>query len=149
MSFSDYHFITHWRIQGSKEIIYQILKDGAGYERWWKPAYVTSTEVGKNKIRSLVRAKLPYTLTFTTEAVREIPYEEFEIRSSGELAGTGLWKFRQVNEWTEIDFYWDVRAEKPLVRWLSLFLKPIFRWNHDWVMKTGETCLQEEVRRRT
>jgi hypothetical protein len=105
-------------------------------------------EVGLRKVRSLVRAKLPYTLNFTTELVRERPPHELEIKASGELVGTGLWKLNEKDGWTEIEFHWDVRAEKPLVRWLSFLLKPLFRWNHDWVMRVGERGLQGEINRR-
>ncbi|MBI3541040.1 MAG: polyketide cyclase, partial [Deltaproteobacteria bacterium] len=89
--------------------------------------------------------KLPYTLTFTTELVREVPPREIEIKASGELAGRGLWRLEQKGEMAHITFLWDVRTERPLMRLLSPLLKPLFSWNHDWVMKTGEKALQEEV----
>jgi hypothetical protein len=145
MAFYDYHFVTHWKIRGPIRKIYDVLKEGARYSEWWRPAYLKTEEVGPRKVRSLVRAKLPYTLDFTTELVRERPPTELEIKASGELAGTGLWKLNEKDGWTRIEFYWDVRAEKPLVRWLSFLLKPLFRWNHDWVMKVGERGLQEEI----
>lgn len=142
MAFSDYSFVTHWRIKGPIRTVFAILKDGKNYAKWWRPAYVSSEEVSPNRVLSLVRARLPYTLTFVTEPVREIPPHEFEILAAGELAGTGLWRLEESGDWVDIDFLWNVRAEKPLVRWLSLFLKPLFKWNHDWVMRAGERGLQ-------
>lgn len=149
MAFYDYSFVTHWKVRGPIRAVYAILKDGKNYSRWWRPAYLKSEEIAPNRVQSLVRAKLPYTLIFTTEPVRENPPHEFEIRASGELAGTGLWKLRQEGEWTYAEFHWNVRAEKPLVRWLSFLLKPIFKWNHDWVMKTGEACLSQLIKTET
>lgn len=148
MSFADYHFITHWRVRGPIQLVYDILKDGEAYSQWWRPAYVSTRAVGPKAIRALVRAKLPYTLDFTTEAVRENPPTELEIRASGELSGRGLWRLRQEGDWTAIEFYWDVRAEKFLVKLLSPLLKPLFRWNHDWVMRVGEEGLQREIEHR-
>ena len=145
MSFHDYHFITHWRVRGPIEKIYQVLKDGGGYSRWWRPPYRRSEEIGPNKFRSVVRARLPYTLTFTTELERENPPHEIAIRASGDLVGTGLWRLRQDGEETEITFLWDVRAEKKMIRRLSPVLRPLFRWNHDWVMRAGERGIQEAV----
>jgi len=145
MAFYDYHFVTHWKVKGPIQVVYNILKNGPGYAQWWKPAYVRSDESGPQKVTSLVRAKLPYTLTFTTELIRENFPHDFEIKATGELVGTGLWKFRQEDAETLVDFYWDVQVAKPLVRWLSLFLKPLFKWNHDWVMTMGEKGLQEEI----
>ena len=105
--------------------------------------------VGRKKVRSLVRAKLPYTLDFTTELIREKAPSEIEIRASGELAGRGLWKLKQKGKFVFVTFYWDVRAEKFLVKILSPILKPLFRWNHDWVMKVGEKGLAKEIEHRT
>ncbi len=148
MTHSNYHFITHWQIKGRIQTVYDVLTDGANYARWWKPAYVSSEEIKPNVIRSKVRAKLPYTLTFVTEPVRENAPYEIEIKSSGDLVGTGLWTLKREGEFVLLEFTWGVRAEKPWVRYLSSFLKPLFRWNHDWVMSTGGKALQAEVRRR-
>ncbi len=149
---SDYHFVTHWKVEGPIATVFEILKDGESYSQWWQPAYVSTRAVGTKKVRALVRAKLPYTLDFTTELVREDkPHPkgplrgEIEIRSTGELAGQGLWKLRQVDGMTEVTFFWDVRAEKFWVKVLSPLFKKVFRWNHDWVMALGEKGLRNEV----
>jgi len=148
MPSSDYHFVTHWRVKGPIQTVFEILKDGKNYAHWWKPAYVSSEEVAPQKVESLVRAKLPYTLRFTSQMIQETPPRELKIRATGELEGTGLWKLKQEGESTLVDFFWDVRANKAVVRWLSFLLKPLFSWNHDWVMNTGEKALQSEIERR-
>lgn len=148
--FADYRFVTHGKVEGPIRLVYDILKDGENYSQWW-PAFKSSRVVGlkgSHKIHSLVRARLPYTLSFTTELVRENPPTEIEIRATGELVGSGIWRLRETEEATEIEFEWDVRVEKPLIKWLTPILKPLFRWNHDWVMRVGEVCLQKEVERR-
>lgn len=145
MAFHHYSFVTKWRIQGPIYKVYNILRDGKQYAHWWRPAYLLSEEIGDGCIRVRVRAKLPYTLVFETKPIRENPPYELEIQAFGELSGTGLWKLREEERWTLIEFHWNVRAEKPLVRWLSPFFKPIFKWNHDWVMRTGEACLQTKM----
>ena len=148
MASYDYHFVTHWKIKGSPERIFEILQDGARYSEWWTPAYTRTRRIGDKEVEAVVRARVPYSLTFTTVQVRERLPLELEIRSKGELEGTGLWKLQAAGEFTQVDFYWDVRTNKPWVRRLSFLLKPLFRWNHDWVMKTGEKCLQRELDRR-
>ena len=148
MAFSDYHFTTHWNIQASPDAIYEVLKDGERYQDWWKPAYLRTEKVGEKKVRALVRALLPYTLEFTTELIRDEPPRELELRSTGELEGRGLWVLKPNGGSTDVYFYWDVRTHKPLLRWLSFLLKPLFKKNHDWVMRQGEPLLQEEVKRR-
>jgi hypothetical protein len=148
MAAHDYQFVTHWKVRGPIRLVYDILKDGEHYDRWWKPAYVRTDVVGNRKVRAMVRAKLPYTLDFTTELVREDPPREIEIRASGELSGRGLWKLEENSGDVAVTFYWDVRAEKPWVKFLSPLLRPLFKWNHDWVMRAGEDRLQSEIDRR-
>lgn len=143
---SSYHFVTHWRIRGAIGRVYAVLRDGAGYSTWWRPAYRLTEDVGSRKVRSVVRGWLPYTLDFTTELVREEPPKEMELRATGDLVGRGLWRLRQSGPVTEVDFFWDVQATKPLIRRLSFLLKPLFRWNHDWVMRVGEMGLQSVIR---
>ena len=143
----SYHFITHWKIRGPIGVVYGILKDGPRYADWWRPAYVRSEAAGPNKVRSLVRAKLPYTLEFITEGVKEDPPHSFTLRSTGELAGTGVWSLCQEGTWTSVEFVWDVSTEKKWIRRLTPLLRPFFSWNHNWVMKQGGTRLQEEVNR--
>lgn len=145
MSFFDYRFITHWRIRGPINLVYSLLKEGGNYSKWWGSAYKSSREVGQNAFEVLVRAKLPYTLRFTTELIDENPPYGFTLRATGELEGTGRWELNPQGETTEVIFYWNVRANKRIIRWFSFLLKPFFVWNHHWVMKEGEKGLQKEV----
>lgn len=142
MPFHHYHFVTHWQVRAPIQKVYEILKDGPRYAQWWRPAYVSSEEIAPGKVRAVVHSRLRYTLTFVTEVTREAPPHEIELRSSGDLVGKGLWKLHQNGEWTKIQFSWEVRAEKPLLRWLSPLLRPLFKWNHDGVMSAGERGLQ-------
>lgn len=151
MSFFDYHFITRWQIRGPIEVIYSILKKGERYSEWWS-AYTRTQEIRKNVIEVLVRAKLPYTLKFTSELISETPPggnppHGFILKASGDLVGTGRWELRALGDITEVFFYWDVRVDKKIIRWFSFLLKPLFVWNHNWVMKEGEKGLQKEVER--
>jgi hypothetical protein len=43
---------------------------------------------------------------------------------------------------------WDIRADKPLLRYLSFLFKPIFSANHRWAMARGEESLRLELGRR-
>lgn len=44
--------------------------------------------------------------------------------------------------------HWRVSAAKPLLRYLSFLLKPVFAANHRWAMKKGEESLRIEIARR-
>ncbi len=148
MGAADYHFLSHWMVKAPIALVFEILKDGPGYPRWW-PCYVHAEQVSPSAVRALVRAKLPYTLEFTTELIFENSPTEIAFKSAGELIGTGRWLLKQDGEHTAVRLFWDVRTEKSWMKLLSPLLRPIFQWNHDWVMKTGEAGLKKELERRS
>jgi hypothetical protein len=41
---------------------------------------------------------------------------------------------------------WNPCVEKPLVKFLSPILKPLFYWNHEWTMKRGERQIVEYLK---
>lgn len=47
-----------------------------------------------------------------------------------------------------IVYDWRIRAAKPLLRYLSFLLKPVFSVNHRWAMARGEESLKAELARR-
>ena len=40
-----------------------------------------------------------------------------------------------MQEWVNIIYDWRIRANKPLLRYLSFIMKPIFSANHHWAMR--------------
>ena len=65
----------------------------------------------------------------------------------GDFDGTGRWTFEQDGAFVNITYDWNIRAEKPLLRYLSFLMKPIFAANHRWAMAQGEACLRQELAR--
>ena len=72
----------------------------------------------------------------------------FTIVASGDFDGRGVWTFRQNGRSVDIVYDWRIRAEKPLLKYLSFVLKPIFKANHRWAMAQGEESLKQELARR-
>lgn len=57
--------------------------------------------------------------------------------ASGELAGTGRWRFFCADGATAVIYEWDVATT---ARWMNLLTpvaRPLFAWNHDHVMRGG------------
>ena len=91
------------------------------------------------------RGKLPYTLRWRAR-VTEICYPAgFTIEATGDFLGRGIWTFEQEREEVNVIFDWRLRAEKPLLLYLSFFFKPLFRANHRWAMARGQEGLQKEL----
>lgn len=155
MSTSHYRFITHWRIAGTCEEVYGVIEDVTVFPRWW-PAVWLRVEVlepgdaegiGKT-VRLTSKGWLPYILQWTarTEA-KQFPNWVL-LRASGDFDGEGRWTFRADGPWVDVEYIWTIVARKPLLRYLSFLLRPIFAANHNWAMARGEESLRLELARR-
>lgn len=155
MASNDYVFLTEWRVDAPRDLVYDILSDGGDYPRWWPEVYLAARverpadggDIG-TKVHLHTKGWLPYTLTWTAETVRIDRPAGFEISAVGDFNGKGIWTFTEEGATTHIRFDWILRAEKPLIRAFSFCLKPIFKWNHRWAMERGYERLQKEIARR-
>ena len=155
MSGNEYHFISHWRAEGTCGEVADVLGDPLSFPRWWPSVYLDVEELRPADARGLgrtvrlhTRGWLPYTLLWESEIVEtRYPYG-FTIVATGDFDGRGEWTFEQAGDFVEITYDWRLRAEKPLLRNLSFLLRPIFEANHRWAMAQGEICLKRELARR-
>jgi len=154
MSTNDYHFITRWRVQGTVEEIADILADAPGLARWWPSVYLEVRELAPGDARGLgkqiglyTKGWLPYTLRWQFR-ISEIASNGFTLQAEGDFVGRGIWTFEQEGDWAIITYDWKIQADKPLLRYLSFLMKPIFAANHHWAMAQGERSLKLELARR-
>jgi hypothetical protein len=154
MKSNDYHFITHWRVPGTVAEVAAVLGDGADLARWWPAVYRSVKELepgdarGVGKVIELYsKGWLPLTQhwKFRVTAVRP---DGFSLEAWGDFVGRGSWTLAQAGPEVQIQYDWQVRVEKPLMRDLSFILKPIFSANHHWAMARGEESLKLELARR-
>ena len=80
--------------------------------------------------------------------ISAIHADGFSLVASGDFDGRGIWTFKQDGPWVEITYDWKISAEKPLLRYFSFIMKPIFSANHYWAMAKGEESLKLELARR-
>jgi hypothetical protein len=155
MASNDYHFITHWRLEGTQEEVYRLLANAPDLVRWWPAVYLDVKELkpgdqnGIGKIVSLhTQGWLPYTLRWQY-VVTEVNFPAgFAFEADGDFVGRGIWKFMQDGKVIDLTFDWKIRADKALLRYLSFLFKPIFAANHRWAMAEGEKSLRAELARR-
>ncbi|GEM48461.1 SRPBCC family protein [Deinococcus cellulosilyticus] len=154
-STNSYHFVTHWRVKSTCQEISDILADAESLPRWWPSVYLEvkvlnpGNASGVGRVVDLyTKGWLPYTLrwSFTVTEVRA-PYG-FSLEAKGDFVGRGIWTFRQDGDCVNITYDWSIVAEKPLLKYLSFLMKPIFRWNHEWAMRKGFESLELELQRR-
>ena len=87
--------------------------------------------------RYVWKAKLPYEVEFFVRSTRVERPHVLEGEASGELAGTGSWRFFEQDGITAVVYDWNVRTTK---RWMNLIAplaRPAFAANHDHVMRNG------------
>lgn len=156
MASSEYHFVTHWRVRGSIEEVADILGEPLDLVRWWPSVYLDVKEIkpgDENNIGRVIdlytKGWLPYTLRWHF-TVREVDYpNRIALDAEGDFNGRGVWTLSQDGEYADITYDWRIRADKPLLKYLSPLMKPIFSANHHWAMDKGLESLQIELARRS
>lgn len=156
MASNDYHFVTRWRVEAPIEEVFRIISNATELPRWWPSVYLEVRELApgdKKNVGKVVdlytRGWLPYTLRWQFR-VTEVDFPHgLALEAWGDFVGTGRWSFAQDGRWADIRYDWHIRADKPLLRYLSFVLKPIFSANHRWAMAQGEQSLRAELARRS
>ncbi|HYK17045.1 MAG TPA: SRPBCC family protein [Bryobacteraceae bacterium] len=155
MSANDYHFVTRWRVESTVDEVSEVLGNATDLTRWWPSVYLAVRELepgGANGVGRVVelhtKGWLPYTLHWFFRVIESRAPHGFSLRAWGDFDGAGVWTFTQKGAAVEITYDWRIRAEKPLLRYLSSLLKPIFSANHRWAMARGEESLRAELARR-
>jgi hypothetical protein len=151
----DYSFVTRWRMPASPREVDLVLSDTAQVARWWPELYAKAevlesgdiTGLGK-EVRVETKGFLPYVLKWSYIVTEAKPAEGFSIAATGDIEGDGRWLFEPDGPSTNVIYHWNVRAEKPLLRYFSFLLRPLFAANHNYVMKKGEEGLKKELMRR-
>ncbi len=67
---------------------------------------------------------------------------------AGDLGGVWRATLSPQGKGTRVDIEEKVTVRKPLVRFLSPFLKPLFAWNHYWTTPRGEAGLRSHLAER-
>jgi uncharacterized protein YndB with AHSA1/START domain len=137
----EYVFVDEWDVNASQEVVYDILVDARTYPEWWKPVY-RSVEGDRAQTRHHFKGQLPYTLKMDAKLVDEDRPHRFEVAVGGDLRGRGVWTFTPRNGGTHVRWDWIVFADKPLLRYLTPVLKPLFRWNHNWAVARAREGLE-------
>ena len=146
---AHYSFVTFWRIPAPLEQVWDAIYHAERWPQWWKgveqvlelePA---TGENGVGVLRQFTwKSRLPYRLTFQMRVTRVEPLVLMESSAAGELEGTGRWSFSTDGATTAVRYDWNVRTTKRWMNLLAPLARPLFKWNHDVVMKQGEEGLR-------
>jgi len=150
MASSEYVFIDEWDVEAPIERVFDALADARTYPDWWRPVYIAVEADCEPRVgcvsRQEFKGRLPYHLKTSSQIVRYEPPREFEVDVVGDLAGRGVWTLTPHNGRVHVRFDWRVLADRPLLRYLTPILRPVFRWNHNWSIKRAIDGLGPYVR---
>lgn len=152
-----YHFTTHWQVEATPEEVFQILDDVEELPRWWPAVYLDLRILkpgdpdGKGKeVELYTKGWLPYSLRWKFKRIEKIFPYTLALEAFGDLKGYGVWNIRAIDnsEFCRLTYDWKVLADKPILKYLSFLLKPLFSANHHWAMRKGEESLKLEILRK-
>jgi hypothetical protein len=148
---AEYRFLTTWLLAAERERVWEAIHDQMAWPDWWRGVekVVELEPGGEDKIDSRARMTwrsfLPYDLVFETHTTRVERPHLMEGEVDGELAGTGLWRLYEQDGTTAAVYEWNVHTTRAWMNLLAPVARPIFRWNHDWVMARGGEGIAERL----
>lgn len=146
-----YCFVSRWKFDAPLEVIWVAIYDSERWPEWWpyvKLVYELQKgdECGIGSIREyLFSSPLGYKLRFRLQLEDRKDLQLLKGIVSGDLNGTGCWKFYRNGNYSVAECHWKVCTRLPWMNLFSLVLAPVFRLNHSLVMRAGERALRQRI----
>jgi hypothetical protein len=141
---SEYSFTTHWSFDAPLDAVWEAISQPLRWPEWW-PGVERVVEIeraGRDGLgavhRSTWKSALPYRLTFDSRVMRVEPLRLYEIRATGQLEGRGIGTLSSEGRTTHVRYDWNVAGNERWMRLLGPVARPVFRWNHDVIMRWGQ-----------
>jgi uncharacterized protein YndB with AHSA1/START domain len=129
---ADYAFLTTWLLESPREPVWDAIYAQERWPEWWR-GVERADEVHPGDgdrvgavSRMVWRSFLPYRVEF-----------EMEGKAVGELEGTGRWRLFEHDGVTAVLYEWNVKTTRAWMNLLAPLGRPVFAWNHNWVMARG------------
>ena len=142
-----FRFEHRWEVLAGPDRVYAVLADAEGYGRWWPQIRrVRPFDDGSGDVD--VRSLLPFTLHLH---LRRIETDEvsrrLRVHITGDLDGWAGWRIRGNGEGTVADYTQEVTLTHPRMGRVAGWAGPALRWNHTWMMSSGERGLVTHLTR--
>jgi uncharacterized protein YndB with AHSA1/START domain len=138
-----YEFLTSWLLETPREPVWDAIYAQERWPEWWRGVEeVEEVESGDgNRLgavsRMVWRSLLPYRVSFEVRTTRVERPHLLEADAVGELQGVGRWRLFESDGVTAVLYEWNVATTRPWMNLLAPVARPVFEWNHDWVMARG------------
>jgi len=138
-----FQFVTVWRIEAPLPRVCDAVSRCLYWPDWWRGVesveeFDPGDEEGIGSLRRFTwRGRLPYRLTFDVRVTRIVPLTMLEGHASGEVEGIGRWRFSSEGDVTVVCYEWQIRTRRLWMNLIAPLARPLFKWNHDQVMRQG------------
>lgn len=148
---AQFQLVSHWHLDAPIERVWEALKATQEWPSWWP--YVKSVQEldpgdaeGLGAVRHIAwSSRLPYGVAFDVKVVRMQRPRLMQGRATGQLNGTGTWELMPEGSTTRVRYTWCVDLGSRWMRLTAPLLAPVFRWNHNGVMKAGAEGLARHL----
>jgi uncharacterized protein YndB with AHSA1/START domain len=140
---ADYRFLTTWLLDSPREPVFDAIYDQASWPSWWRGVEEASEvspgdENGVGTVARMVwKSLLPYRVEFEVTTTQVERPRLIQADAVGELSGVGRWRLLEEGGVTAVLYEWNVATSRAWMNLLAPVARPIFEWNHDWVMARG------------
>lgn len=129
-----------WRVPAPPSVVLGLLHELDAWTRWW-PEIRDSRRLDEDRALVRIRSVLPYDLHLLLWRRADTP-SVLEAGIEGDLRGFARFRVRPDRDGgTRLLFEQEVEARKLLMRMLAPVARPLFRWNHAAMMRSGERGL--------
>lgn len=146
MSLNDYVFRSVWSVHAPAGTVFMVLADLGSYPAWW-PEVRGIRRGGRDSAELACRSVLPYTLVFRASREREDALAGvLRARLTGDLDGYCCWRIRSADRadgLTRMTWEQRVTLRNGSLRMVAPFVRPLLRFNHELMMRSGERGLRE------
>lgn len=149
-----YHLTTLWRFDAPLDAVWEAILLAEAWPVWW-PGVESVVPLDPGDASGLgarrrwrCKSVLPYRLSFVTRVTRVEPLRLIEGRVEGELEGLGCCRLEREAGLTTVRYDWQVRTTRRWMNLLAPLAKPLFRWNHDALMRAGGVGLARQLKAR-
>ena len=136
-------YVTEWRLDAPIERVWDALVDVESWPQWWP--YVRGVQTlhhgATNDLGTVRRlqwsSRLPYGFALEVETTEVRMPQRLAGRATGDMAGTGVWELARDGAGTLVRYTWTLELHTRWMRLSAPFMAPVFRWNHEGVMRSG------------
>ena len=145
-----YRFCTTWVLEAERERVWDAIYDSDSWPEWWRGVTTPSGSPTATRTASASAASTSGAPASRTPCASRSSQPWSSGRTGSAARPRASWRDRAVallseGGTTAVIYDWDVRTTRPWMNLLAPVAKPIFRSNHDWVMRNGGEGLARKL----